>query len=268
MKKTKFLIWKQITVKGKPDLYKFKVSAEALNMSEKIRYPREKTIDLVKLQVKDLEISAEFPTTTQIYARAKELGLELCPAWVGPQLRVDYEDQPIDEWLFVAMEPIADSGGDPSVFRLGRDGGLLWLRGSWAEPDSRWYPDYQFVFSFPQVQTLSSFDPLRSIPPKSRELKPRNANLSSLKNQPSEHEYEVTGKKHVRDRVDPNMKEPNKNHIRDVPKMVSGLNYDAYLKRLVELGEKVNGGGLTHENYNQWLNHLLGYIEAARELIK
>jgi hypothetical protein len=47
-----------------------------------------------------------------LYRRALQLGLELCPAEGAPQLRLEYLNQPVGEFLHVAMRPIATYGGD------------------------------------------------------------------------------------------------------------------------------------------------------------
>lgn len=86
-------------------------------------------------------------TVKETYARAKELGLELCPNEVGPQLRLQYKDQPKGGWLLIAMEPITDSGGDLYVFYVERYGdGKQWLRGSFGHPDYRWHASSCWVF--------------------------------------------------------------------------------------------------------------------------
>lgn len=81
------------------------------------------------------------------YARALELGLELCPEEVGPQLRLQYTDQPNGEWLPVAMEPIIDSDDDSVLFIVERsDDGDQYLNGDNGSPDSVWLGDTRFVF--------------------------------------------------------------------------------------------------------------------------
>jgi hypothetical protein len=47
-----------------------------------------------------------------LYRRALQLGLELCPAEAAPHLRLEYLNQPVGEFLHVAMRPIATYGGD------------------------------------------------------------------------------------------------------------------------------------------------------------
>ena len=46
-----------------------------------------------------------------IYARAVALGFELCPAEVGPALRLNYLDQPPGDFLHIAMKPVAKYNG-------------------------------------------------------------------------------------------------------------------------------------------------------------
>lgn len=100
--------------------------------------------DLVRLKVRDLNL--DNPTTDNIYKKAEELGLELCPAEVGPQYRLQYTDQPADEYLYIAMKQIIASDGRPCVFELGRGGGGLCLYRAWAEPAYQWGPGNGFVF--------------------------------------------------------------------------------------------------------------------------
>jgi len=102
-------------------------------------------IDLVKVTVAELGFK-EGARRDQIYERAKELGLELCPSEVGPQLRLQYQDQPNNEWLLIGMKPIADSGGDLRVFCVKRNDSELWLSGDWGPPGSVWNPGSQWVF--------------------------------------------------------------------------------------------------------------------------
>ena len=100
---------------------------------------------LIRLTVADLGFKTS-ATTDQIYERAQTLGLELCPPDTGPNYRLKYKDQPLNEWVRIGMKQIADSGGDPDVFRLGRSGDGLWLDSRWALPDDTWNPDGGFVF--------------------------------------------------------------------------------------------------------------------------
>ncbi|MDO8664011.1 MAG: hypothetical protein Q7K44_00445, partial [Candidatus Liptonbacteria bacterium] len=70
----------------------------------------ETEVDLVNVSVAELGFKNGAPRK-DIYERAVSLGLELCPNEVGPQLRLQYTDQPKGEWLRIAMEPITGSDG-------------------------------------------------------------------------------------------------------------------------------------------------------------
>jgi len=103
---------------------------------------------LVRLTVSDLGFKTG-ATTEKIYERAKALGLELCPPDTGPNYRLKYQNQPLNEWIYIGMKQITDSGGRPDVFRLARNDRGLWLDDrSWAGPDDEWGPGGEFVFRF------------------------------------------------------------------------------------------------------------------------
>ncbi|MBI2524112.1 hypothetical protein HYW11_02775 [Candidatus Peregrinibacteria bacterium] len=111
------------------------------------------SLTLIRLTVRDLG----FPngaTTEQILGdpkkgttgRMQELGLELCPAEVGPHYRLSHTEQPMNEWSYIGMKPITDSDGDPHVFVIARLGNGRWLRDGWAWPGGPWSPAFEFVF--------------------------------------------------------------------------------------------------------------------------
>lgn len=102
-------------------------------------------VELIKVTVAELGFK-NGATRLHVYNRAKQLGLYFCPAEIGPQLRLQYLDQPNGEWLLIAMEPIADSGGVPRVFIVERDESGFWLYGGNGHPDEFWNADFQCLF--------------------------------------------------------------------------------------------------------------------------
>lgn len=116
------------------------------NMLEETLFSKEaKKYELVSFSVSQLGFPSG-ATLGEIYAKAKKFGLELCPAEVGPQLRLQYENQPEDEYLRIAMDSIFDSDGDSGLFRVVRDDGESWLDSSDGHLDLRWFGDNTFVF--------------------------------------------------------------------------------------------------------------------------
>jgi hypothetical protein len=114
------------------------------------RMPEEekRPLDVVILSVSDLG----FPrgaTTEQIYERAKKLGLELCPAWVGPELRISYKDQPQGDWFRIGMEQISGAHGYPNVFDVGHYTDSLWLSADYALPQHEWHDSHRWAFVLP-----------------------------------------------------------------------------------------------------------------------
>lgn len=105
----------------------------------------ETEVELVVVSVTELGFK-DGVKRADIYKRAQELGLDLCPAEVGVQLRLQYKDQPKDKWLHIAMEPIPDSGGRLTVFDVGHSGIGLWLHCSYGRPGSFWNGLDRWVF--------------------------------------------------------------------------------------------------------------------------
>lgn len=109
----------------------------------------ETEVDLIKVTVAELGFK-EGARRDQIYDRAKELGLELCPPEVGPQLRLQYKDQPNGEWILIGMEPVRDSDGYLSVFGVGHNGLGQWLCSDGGRPGCVWRAGSQWVFVRPR----------------------------------------------------------------------------------------------------------------------
>jgi len=112
---------------------------------------REEDIELVVLTTAQLTGNSNGGTTAEVFAGAARLGLEKCAPADGPQLRRQYLDQPLGEWLRMGMEPITDSDGDLNVFHVERVGDGLWLSARYAHPGDRWDGDHLWVFRRPQA---------------------------------------------------------------------------------------------------------------------
>jgi hypothetical protein len=158
-----------LTIGGKtpPELEKtldssrFRVSIGArtlLRSQDFTTLPSPRTIRLAKIRVSELGFNNfnQGPILDEIYKKAQEAGLVLCPAEAAPYLRLAEKSQPLGESLKIAMNPIASTEYDePSIFVVNsRDGGL-WLESesvvSFIEYDIRFNlkfdPRTVFVFA-------------------------------------------------------------------------------------------------------------------------
>lgn len=122
----------------------------------------------MRTPVRTLEVMVRnlgFPqgaTLAELYARAAQLGLQLCPLELGPHLRLQYPDQPEGfvgqpAWshrappgsLTVASEIPAPEDEFPKGFYLRRIQGVLWLRGYRCGPEHVWDPEDHLLFAQP-----------------------------------------------------------------------------------------------------------------------
>ena len=91
-------------------------------------------VNLVVVSVAELGFD-DSTSLADIYRRAGELGLELCPAEAAPLLRLQYADQPMGEFLNVAMRPVETYGGQPIALSVANAGTGPLLLGGEAHPD-------------------------------------------------------------------------------------------------------------------------------------
>ena len=110
------------------------------------------TVDNTKTNVQLFAVSAVelgFQTDTvplaDIYARAQQLGFRLAAAEVAPQLRLQYFDQPMGEFL-IGMEPIKTWKGEPVILTVANGGAGLVLIGRDGGADAEIPVASRFLF--------------------------------------------------------------------------------------------------------------------------
>ncbi len=119
------------------------VEYDTKNLLDNTEYSKkQKQYKLIEFTVEQLGFP-QGATIDQIYKKAQEFGLKLCPAEVGPQLRLSY---PGKDWKLIAMKQISGRGGGPRVFQLRSDDSKLELYACPADPFYEWYSVHRFVF--------------------------------------------------------------------------------------------------------------------------
>ena len=103
-------------------------------------------VELFALSAAELGFKTDTVTLTAIYARARQLGFELAAAEVGPQLRLQYFDQPMGEFLIVGMEPIKTWSGELVVLNVANGGAGLILIGQDGRDDAEISVTSRFLF--------------------------------------------------------------------------------------------------------------------------
>lgn len=115
-------------------------------------------VDLVVITVAELGFD-DAASLADIYLRAAALGLELCPAEAAPALRLQYRDQPLGEFLHVAMRPIATYGGELIALSVGNGGTGLLILGGTGDPGELRSRMAKFVFVRPATIALPNPGP-------------------------------------------------------------------------------------------------------------
>ncbi|WP_347338479.1 hypothetical protein [Bradyrhizobium forestalis] len=95
-----------------------------------------KDVRLVAVSAAELGFRADTVTLGAVYVRVQQLGLGLAGAEIGPQLRLQYFDQPIGEFLIIGMEPIKTWSGEQVVLNVANGGAGLILIGQDGRPDA------------------------------------------------------------------------------------------------------------------------------------
>ena len=105
-------------------------------------------VQLVAVSVAELGFQGE-ASLRAIYLRAQELGFALAPAEIAPQLRLQYLDQPIGEFLTIGMKPIGTWAGEAVVLTVANGGAGLILIGQDGREDAQISAISRFVFVRP-----------------------------------------------------------------------------------------------------------------------
>jgi len=154
-------VWKRITVgshrgvdelRDALDAARIHVGDSADEILGRPAFPFSRTrtdLDLVIVTAADLGFPAQRVALADIYARAGQLGLELCPAEAAPQLRLQYLDQPVGEFLRIAMRPVATYAGDLVDLTVANGGAGLVLIGGKTAPDLSLHASVKLVFVRP-----------------------------------------------------------------------------------------------------------------------
>jgi len=102
-------------------------------------------VGLIAVSVAELGFQTGTASLADIYARARQLGFGLAAAEVAPQLRLQYFDQPMGEFL-IGMEPIKTWKGEPVILTVANGGAGLILIGQDGSPYAKIPVASRFLF--------------------------------------------------------------------------------------------------------------------------
>lgn len=108
---------------------------------------QETDVELVVVSPAQLGFTFDAVALADVYARARQFGFELAAAEIGPQLRIQYLDQPMGEFLTIGMEPINTWSGDPVILNVANGGAGLILIGQDGRAEAEIPMTSRFVFA-------------------------------------------------------------------------------------------------------------------------
>ena len=151
-------VWKQITVGTFADPLALRNALDAVGCSigdlaaEVLARPAftlstaKANVELLAVSAAQLGFQSDTASLADIYARAQRLGFRLAAAEVAPQLRLQYFDQPIGEFLIIGMEPIKTWEGEPVILTVANGGAGLILIGQDGSADAEISVTSRFLF--------------------------------------------------------------------------------------------------------------------------
>ena len=104
------------------------------------------SVELFAVSAAELGFQTDTASLADIYALAKQSGFELAAAEIGPQLRLQYYDQPIGEFLIIGMDPLRTWKGEPVILTVANGGAGLILIGQDGSADAQISVLSRFLF--------------------------------------------------------------------------------------------------------------------------
>jgi hypothetical protein len=102
-------------------------------------------VELFAVSAAELGFQTDTARLADIYARARQSGFGLAAAEVAPQLRLQFLDQPIGEFV-IGMEPIRTWTGEPVILTVANGGAGLVLIGRDGSADAQIPVAARFLF--------------------------------------------------------------------------------------------------------------------------
>jgi uncharacterized protein YjiS (DUF1127 family) len=103
-------------------------------------------VELFAVSAGELGFETDTASLADIYARAQQLGFGLAAAEVAPQLRLQYFDQPVGEFLIIGMKPIKTWNGELIILTVANGGAGLVLIGQDGSADAQISVVSRFLF--------------------------------------------------------------------------------------------------------------------------